>query len=146
MSGHDKTGRPDGSAWEIDRIVPGSKGGGYEAHNVTLSCKPCNRVKGAKLAPQDGGGDGANPKSLGAILDAQGCQNKQTVVPTVAHKPLVEPSEDTSTDPLRAPRDNDIKKWIPYLVEKKKRGQDVLLEIESVDDKALRRTLLEWAA
>jgi len=38
---------PDGKAWQIDRIVPGKQGGLYVSANVTLSCGPCNREKGA---------------------------------------------------------------------------------------------------
>jgi len=38
---------PDGNPWEIDRIVPGKQGGLYVSANVTLSCGPCNREKGA---------------------------------------------------------------------------------------------------
>src|SRR5262249_39422366 len=34
---------PDGRAWHIDRIVPGSRGGKYTEDNVPLSCGPCNR-------------------------------------------------------------------------------------------------------
>ena len=40
---------PDGKPWEIDRIVPGKLGGLYVSANVTLSCGPCNREKGATL-------------------------------------------------------------------------------------------------
>lgn len=100
--GTDKSG-PDGKAWEIDRIIPGSRGGGYVANNVTLSCGPCNRSKGAKVAPPDSPEMapfyGAKITDLGAILDPQGCQNEQTVVPAVAHYPKEEPSIDPSLDP-----------------------------------------------
>ena len=43
---------PDGKAWQIDRIVPGKRGGLYVSENVTLSCGPCNRQKGAILSPE----------------------------------------------------------------------------------------------
>lgn len=75
------TADPDGRPWEVDRIVPGSRGGQYVAENVTLSCKSCNMGKGAKLAPSE-------TQSLGAILDAQGCQNDAPVVPLVAPESL----------------------------------------------------------
>ena len=100
--GDDKRG-PDKKAWEIDRIVPGSKGGGYVADNVTLSCGPCNRTKGANLAPLEmsklAPQGGAIPANLGAILDAQGCQNEQAVVPMVAHYPSDQPSDQPSVKP-----------------------------------------------
>lgn len=34
---------------EADHIVPVSKGGATEIHNLATSCRPCNRSKGAKL-------------------------------------------------------------------------------------------------
>lgn len=40
---------PDGRAWELDRILPGSKGGAYVAENVVLACRACNRDKGARI-------------------------------------------------------------------------------------------------
>jgi hypothetical protein len=43
---------PDGKAWHIDRIVPGKLGGLYVPANVTLSCGPCNREKGATLSAE----------------------------------------------------------------------------------------------
>lgn len=39
---------PDGSPWQIDRIVAGAV---YEAANITLSCRPCNASKGKRPAP-----------------------------------------------------------------------------------------------
>lgn len=48
--GGDQTG-PDGNPWEVDRIVPNSKGGQYEPANVTLCCRACNQKKRAKDAP-----------------------------------------------------------------------------------------------
>ena len=32
---------------EYDHIIPESKGGATNAENLTLSCRPCNRRKGA---------------------------------------------------------------------------------------------------
>lgn len=69
LEGDDEKG-PDGETWHIDRIIPGSKGGKYVAHNITLSCRTCNIGKGARLAP-------LKTVSLGAILDGEGCQNEQ---------------------------------------------------------------------
>lgn len=40
---------PDGSAWELDRIIPGAHGGEYRADNVALACRACNRDKRARL-------------------------------------------------------------------------------------------------
>lgn len=40
---------PDGRPWELDRVVPGASGGEYEAGNVVLACRTCNRDKGARL-------------------------------------------------------------------------------------------------
>lgn len=82
---------PDGHPWQIDRVIPGFKGGKYTAENVCLSCKACNskkwirdaatgtRTMGAILAPQ--------PAIEGAILDKDGCQNEQSGVPLVAPYP-----------------------------------------------------------
>lgn len=43
-SGNDEVG-PDGEAWQVDRVVPGSKGGTYVLSNMALSCSDCNRRK-----------------------------------------------------------------------------------------------------
>jgi 5-methylcytosine-specific restriction endonuclease McrA len=85
---------PDGKSWEVDRIVPGSRGGGYEPYNITLSCKLCNLSKGAKLAP--------STTSLGAILDKEGCQNRQEVVPEQTRSGATGGTQSGS-DPLRTP-------------------------------------------
>lgn len=36
---------PDDKPWNVDRVVPGSRGGGYEPDNVTLACRACNARK-----------------------------------------------------------------------------------------------------
>jgi 5-methylcytosine-specific restriction endonuclease McrA len=96
---------PDGTAWQVDRIVPGSKGGGYEAYNVTLSCGPCNRKKrdsiryvdslgvvldrGANLAPSYGGESGVPNRAIrGATHGTQG-------VPDNGTRTTIEPSGTT---------------------------------------------------
>jgi hypothetical protein len=40
---------PDQWPWELDRIIPGADGGEYEASNVVLACRVCNRDKRARL-------------------------------------------------------------------------------------------------
>ena len=35
--------------WEIDHILPISRGGGDQTDNLAIACRPCNRSKGAKL-------------------------------------------------------------------------------------------------
>jgi hypothetical protein len=47
-----KENGPDGKAWQIDRVVPGARGGVYCPQNVTLSCKSCNNKKKTKPAPE----------------------------------------------------------------------------------------------
>jgi 5-methylcytosine-specific restriction endonuclease McrA len=49
-SGDDFNG-PDGKVWNVDRVIPESKGGQYIEGNMVLSCGTCNRSKGAKMAP-----------------------------------------------------------------------------------------------
>lgn len=39
----------DAGPFEIDHIQPWSRGGTHERANLALSCRPCNRSKGAKL-------------------------------------------------------------------------------------------------
>jgi len=38
---------PDGETWELDHVVPVSRGGTNDAENLVLSCRTCNRRKGA---------------------------------------------------------------------------------------------------
>lgn len=38
--------------FEVDHILPVSRGGGNEFENLTCACKPCNRSKGAKTVDQ----------------------------------------------------------------------------------------------
>lgn len=36
------------SLWQVDRIVPGCRGGAYAPDNVTLACRRCNQAKQAR--------------------------------------------------------------------------------------------------
>lgn len=51
--------RPSGGilfgGFEIDHIIPESRGGTTEADNLQLCCKTCNRSKGSKNTPGDSG-------------------------------------------------------------------------------------------
>ena len=89
---------PDGKPWEIDRIISGSRGGGYEAFNVTLSCKQCNMKKGAKMAPQE-------TRSLGAILNKEGCHSEQFVVPNQTNRGATGGTRSVSDPPLNQKKD-----------------------------------------
>ncbi|CAM4206018.1 HNH endonuclease [Vibrio neonatus] len=40
-------------SFEVDHIIPHSRGGGNERTNLQLLCKLCNRKKGSSVAPQD---------------------------------------------------------------------------------------------
>lgn len=42
---------PDLKPWQIDRVIPGRKGGIYTPDNVTLACRLCNTKKKANDAP-----------------------------------------------------------------------------------------------
>ena len=44
--------RKTASQLQLDRIIPGAWGGGYEPHNVQLACTKCNQSKGARLLPR----------------------------------------------------------------------------------------------
>lgn len=39
---------PDGESWQVDRVTPRAKGGGYEPENIVLACGMCNRRKNKK--------------------------------------------------------------------------------------------------
>lgn len=43
---------PDGNVWEIDHVIPVSKGGRTHQGNLTLSCFRCNRTKSNKTPVQ----------------------------------------------------------------------------------------------
>ena len=36
--------------WEIDHVLPKSRGGGNEITNLSAACHSCNRIKGTKTA------------------------------------------------------------------------------------------------
>lgn len=46
----DQLNGPDGNPWNIDRMIPGSRGGMYTPDNVVLSCGHCNKGRGAKMS------------------------------------------------------------------------------------------------
>jgi 5-methylcytosine-specific restriction endonuclease McrA len=48
-------GKPLGDKYEIDHLIPLSRGGSNDARNIVISCRACNRSKGAKL-PQEWNG------------------------------------------------------------------------------------------
>ena len=94
---------PDGKPWEIDRIVPGKLGGLYVSANVTLSCGPCNREKGATLSsevsepPTSTTGEVTCLSQKGAIGDTEIAQ--MAPQPLVNHQePSIEPSGEEMSD------------------------------------------------
>lgn len=38
--------------WEIDHIIPKSRGGADRLENLTVSCRPCNQAKGARMVEE----------------------------------------------------------------------------------------------
>jgi hypothetical protein len=93
---------PDGKPWEIDRIVPGKQGGLYVSANVTLSCGPCNRKKGATLSAEVSEPPTSTDREVsclsqkGANDDAKFAQ--MAPQPSVNHQePSIEPSGDGAT-------------------------------------------------
>ena len=89
---------PDGAAWNIDRIIPGSRGGTYAPENITLACTLCNKRKGAKLAPAP------EVVTMGAIMDTGGAIPGNSEVTPLAPEPLLEPSIEPS---LKRQEEND---------------------------------------
>jgi len=115
---------PDGKPWEIDRIVPGKLGGLYVSANVTLSCGPCNREKGATLSSEvsepptsttgevtclsqkgaNGAGELSRLSQKGAIGDTEIAQ--MAPQPLVNHQePSIEPSGEVTDLPSGPPPD-----------------------------------------
>ena len=92
---------PDGKAWQIDRIVPGKRGGLYVSENVTLSCGPCNRQKGAILSPELTEASASTDREV-TCLSQKGaiCANSVSPMapqPSGNHQePLIKPSEDAA--------------------------------------------------
>ena len=109
---------PDGKAWQIDRIVPGKRGGLYVSENVTLSCGPCNRQKGAILSPEL---TEASASTAGALtrLSLKGaiCANSVSPMapqPSGNHQePSIKPSEDGAASKF------DYPAWFKPLTELK---------------------------
>jgi hypothetical protein len=116
---------PEGKPWEIDRIVPAKQGGLYVSANVTLSCGPCNREKGATLSsevsepPTSTTGEVTHLSPKGAIGDTElSCLSQKDAIgdieiaqmapqPSGNHQePSIEPSvEDMSDLPSDPPPD-----------------------------------------
>jgi len=101
---------PDGKPWEIDRIVPGKQGGLYVSENVTLSCGPCNREKGATLSSEVSEAPTSTDREL-ACLSQKGANGdtesaQMAPQPLVNHQePSIEPSGGTSDLPSDPPPD-----------------------------------------
>jgi 5-methylcytosine-specific restriction endonuclease McrA len=50
-------GRPYGDNYEIDHVVPVSRGGSNAPANIAVACFECNRIKNAKMPPAWPGGN-----------------------------------------------------------------------------------------
>lgn len=96
---------PDGDRWNVDRMVPGSRGGEYDPENITLACASCNRKKRTQDAGPDiislamlcGGVPDLAPLSSGVPVAArQGRHSRQTGAPLLAPDPSEEPSIEPS--------------------------------------------------
>ncbi len=42
----------DAGSFEVDHVIPYSRGGGNERTNLQLLCMPCNRKKGSSVEPK----------------------------------------------------------------------------------------------
>jgi 5-methylcytosine-specific restriction endonuclease McrA len=78
---------PDGRAWHLDRIVPGSHGGLYSTDNVRLSCAFCNTSKGDREHPSSLPSNGATQAPLTVphrhpYTAGSGAKTGGSVVPT----------------------------------------------------------------
>lgn len=51
--GSDRVTIPDYLKMEVDHIVPWSRGGSDDLHNLQAMCKPCNRSKSAQMNGKD---------------------------------------------------------------------------------------------
>lgn len=91
---------PDGRAWEVDRIIPGIEGGQYEERNVTLACGPCNKKKGARMAPKAVYGvPSETKKAATSALGRPSSAHKVTASGRgVAEEPSIEPSFEPSSN------------------------------------------------
>jgi 5-methylcytosine-specific restriction endonuclease McrA len=149
----DNTG-PDGRAWEIDRIVPGSRGGSYSPENVALSCGSCNGSKGAKVAPVQTPAlgakrieMGANEFDTGANHVDMGAKPKGMGATAMSPNPLVDPSEEPLEDPSIEPSEAraPVKKKIQQLSE-----EEFLARLESdpaftgIDVRRLNSKMILW--
>ena len=91
------TDGPDGKAWHIDRVIPGSRGGEYTEENVVLACGTCNRSKSAKMAPLGAGATGDVDAVINGTLDEPTLAVPGATV--MAPKPSVEPSTEPPNEP-----------------------------------------------
>lgn len=94
---------PDGAAWEVDRVIPGSRGGSYTPENVALSCSRCNSSKGAKMAPVDTPCLGAKRVEMGAIEIGTGAISASMGATAMSPDPSLEPPV-TVKEPSAHPR------------------------------------------
>lgn len=116
---------PDGMAWEIDRVIPGSRGGSYTPENVALSCARCNSSKGAKMAPEGTPCLGAKRTDMGAIEIGMGAISESMGATALSPDLSVsEPSDQPSLDP-------------PY------KGSDFLQALAAYDATAKQRKVKE---
>ena len=90
---------PDGRSWHIDRIIPGSRGGGYSPENITLSCATCNISKGAGMAPVPVPDLGAKRIEMGAKELDTGARRPSTGAAAMAPDPSIEPLEEPPVEP-----------------------------------------------
>lgn len=90
---------PDGRSWHVDRIIPGSRGGGYSPENIALSCARCNISKGASVAPVPAPDLGAKRVEMGATEFDTGAKDPSMGATAMAHDPSVEPSNEPSVEP-----------------------------------------------
>lgn len=104
---------PDGKPWHVDRIIPGSRGGGYTPENITLSCNSCNTHRKRKTivsAPsyQDrlrGPVQAQLPQSGVSISTRMGCQTGPTGVSNKVHQGCqTGPIEGSTKEPSFKPQ------------------------------------------
>lgn len=55
------------AVFQIDHVVPVSRGGGDDVGNLVLACVPCNKAKGARTAAEFGHPEVAQ-RTIGSVL------------------------------------------------------------------------------